>query len=397
MERIPVEPSVLQWARESAGLHDLAIAAKKLSVSPASLQKWEEGSLKPTIKQLRATARVYKRPLAVLLLSEPPKDFDALRDFRRISASDAASKWSPSLEGEFRRAVSQREVYLELLDVAPRSVHASEPPLTIRDDTNPERAAEEIRSLLGMDSWPLSLWSRPRELLNQLTSAIENLGILVIHTRDVDISEMRGFSITEWPFPVIAVNGSDWHRPRIFTLLHELTHIFLQTGGLCDLHELPRGRPTQTDDVEQFCNEVAAATLMPTAAINSFPVVAQASKTYSWSLEELDALTRRFGASAEAVMIRLIKLGKADWPLYVERKKELDTLYEQARQQQKKRQREAKGGPSYYVVKARDLGHGYINSVLDAYQSRSISSLDVTDFLSVRYEQLTKLQEALRR
>jgi transcriptional regulator with XRE-family HTH domain len=236
MERIPVEPAVLQWARKSAGFHDVSLAAKRLSASENTVTKWEDGSVQPTIKQLRNIAKTYKRPLAVLLLPEPPKDFDALRDFRRIAGSDA-STWSPALEGEFRRAVSQREVYLELQEVAPATLPESTPAFSFKLTDGSDFTAEKIRAALGIKEWPRSLWSDARELLNRTVTAVEDMGIQVIHTRDVDISEMRGFSIAQWPFPIIAVNGGDWPRPRLFTLLHELAHLGLRDGGLCDLHE----------------------------------------------------------------------------------------------------------------------------------------------------------------
>jgi transcriptional regulator with XRE-family HTH domain len=82
-DRIPVIPDVLKWARESAGL-DPARAAKLVGVSETTLERWETGELQPTIKQLRKAAAKYHRPLAVLLLPEPPHDFDAMRDFRRL-------------------------------------------------------------------------------------------------------------------------------------------------------------------------------------------------------------------------------------------------------------------------------------------------------------------------
>ncbi|BBU22144.1 Helix-turn-helix [Mycobacterium xenopi] len=78
----------MQWARKSAGFHDISLAAKRLGTSEMTVSKWEDGSLQPTIKQLRKIAKTYKRPLAVLLLPEPPKEFDALRDFRRIAGSE---------------------------------------------------------------------------------------------------------------------------------------------------------------------------------------------------------------------------------------------------------------------------------------------------------------------
>lgn len=196
MERIPVESPVLQWARKSAGFHDASLAAKRLGASENTVTKWEDGSLQPTIKQLRTIAKTYKRPPAVLLLPEPPKDFDALRDFRRIAGSEK-SVWSPALEGEFRRAVSQREVYLELQEVAPDTLPESAPTFSFKLSHGSEVPAEKIRGALGIKDWPHSLWSDPRELLNRTVTAIEDLGIQVIHTRDVDISEMRGFSIAE--------------------------------------------------------------------------------------------------------------------------------------------------------------------------------------------------------
>jgi hypothetical protein len=71
--------------------------------------------------------------------------------------------------------------------------------------------------------------------------------------------------------------------------------------------------------------------------------------------------------------------------------------YEGARERDAARRREKKGGgPNYYVVKARDLGHGYVASVLEAFLSRAISSLDVADYLEVRFEQLPKLESVLR-
>lgn len=398
MERIPVEPAVLKWARESAGYHDQDAAAKRVGVSSLTLKSWESGELQPTIKQLRKAGKTFKRPLAVLLLPEPPKDFDALRDFRKTPAArEEGATWSPALHGEFRRALSQREVYLELLQLAPGTVPESKSTFGTTRSKGTAAVAADLRQLLDMDSWPSSLWSRPRELLNQAVEAVEDLGILVIQTQDVDINEMRGFSISEWPYPVIALNGSDWPRPRLFTLLHELTHLSLKSGGLCDLHELPKKNPRTVDDVEHFCNEVAAAILMPQDRILAEPVVEAAGQNYAWSLKELEALTHRFGASTEALLLRLISLKKANWDLYWERKTELDKEYKEARLREKEKRRKAKGGPSFYVVKARDLGHAYVHSVLDAYHGSSISSLDVADYLAVRYEQLGKLQEALRR
>ena len=105
-----VEPPVLRWARESVNLTPLA-AARKMKLPDDRVEQWEAGSATPTIAQLRKAAEVYKRPLAVFFLSEPPTDFDAKRDFRRHQKAEAG-EWSPELHGEYRRAIAQREAAL---------------------------------------------------------------------------------------------------------------------------------------------------------------------------------------------------------------------------------------------------------------------------------------------
>ena len=391
-ERIDVVPGVLTWARRSAGFADAAIAAKKIGISEATLGRWESGELSPTIRQLRKAAKVYRRPLAVMLLLEPPRDFDAVRDFRRMPASGQSHDWSPALRAEFRRAVSQRDVLLELSELAPGSiqVEAEIPRIT------PTAPAEEVADVLrdALDVAPAQSWARSYDALNDFISAVEGLGVVVMQTRDVSVNEMRGFSLSEHPFSVIALNGSDWPRPRLFTLLHELTHVTVNAAGLCDLHETQRVASSAEDRIEHFCNEVAAAILMPTSAVSDS--VGTVEPGYAWTLEELERLSKQFGASRESVLLRLVSLGLATWDLYWTRKGQLDREYEEMRLEEAVRRRERGGGPNYYVVKARDLGHGYVATVLDAFRSHAISSLDVADYLEVRFEQLPKLESALR-
>jgi Zn-dependent peptidase ImmA (M78 family)/DNA-binding XRE family transcriptional regulator len=392
-ERIAVAPDVLGWARRTSGMES-ALAARRLGVSEASLAKWESGELRPTIKQLRKAAKVFRRPLAVLLLPAPPRDFQPLRDFRR-PPSGAQAEWSPALHAEFKRALSQREVFLELAELAPASVPQPSEELSVDSHAPPDEAAEHLREMIGLQGRPD--WAGPREALNAVVATVERLGVLVIQTQDVGIGEMRGFSVSERPFPVVALNGADWPRPRLFTLLHELCHVALNAGGVCDLHE-SRGRaPTSEDVVEQFCNRVAAAVLMPRELMLGEPLVQRYGGAHSWTLDELRQLSNRFGASSEALLLRLITLDKATWDLYWARKPELEAEYAEARRRERQRQQEGQGGPSYYVVKARDLGHGYVASVLDAFRSRAISSLDVADYLDVRYEQLSRLEQAALR
>jgi hypothetical protein len=136
---------------------------------------------------------------------------------------------------------------------------------------------------------------------------------------------------------------------------------------------------------------------MPSAALIADPLVSRVGNRHIWTVAELTDVSSRHGASAEAVLLRLVSLGLASWDLYWQRKAELDKGYAEARDWERERRRQKKGGPSYYVVHARDLGHGYVTSVLDAFYSRAISSLDVADYLDMRFDQLPKLETAVFR
>lgn len=390
-ERIPIAPGILEWARLTSG-HDPAMAAKRLNVKQERLEAWEGGDANPTVNQLRQMAKLYKRPLAVLLLPVPPKDFDAMRDFRKTGEA-ALHQWSPALHAEFKRALMQREVMLELTELAPASLTASTASIGIDRESDAEAASQHLRVLLGMNEWKAAEWSNPHMILRSAIEAVERLGILVLQSRDVAISEMRGFSISEWPYPAIVLNGSDWPRPRLFTLLHELCHLALNSGGLCDLHEVRFRQAHQSteDRVEHYCNQVAASMLMPRSRIMAEPMVRSNAQ---WTLESLAEMGQRYGASTEALLLRLVNLDISTWDTYWQLKPKLEAAYAEARQQQKDRQKASDGGPSYFTIKARNLGHGYVQSVLDAFHSRAITSYDVVDYLDVKFDQLAKLQAA---
>jgi Zn-dependent peptidase ImmA (M78 family)/DNA-binding transcriptional regulator YiaG len=385
-ERVEVEASVLKWARSSIGLAP-EIAAKRIGVSTATLAKWESGETTPTLPQLRKAAATYKRPLAVLLLPRPAKDFDALRDFRSGTDGPRAAP-SPELTAEHWRALMQREVLLELADLGALPEGNPSPAASISLDMPAEQAGARLREWIGIDR---TTWSEPPRALSGWIDHAEAHDILVVQTHRVSRAEMAGFSVSEWPHPVVALNGSDVRRRRLFTLAHELAHLALNAGGVCDMRE-DRNENENEDRIEVYCNRVAAAALMPRDAVMAAASVARANADRRWTTAELDVLAKPFGTSAESMLLRLITLDQATWGLYWDLKPQFDRGYAEAKRQQK----ESEGGPSYYVVKTRDLGPGYIRVVLDAFRGRTISSLDVADYLDVRFEQIPKLEEAAR-
>src|SRR5947207_2077229 len=168
-----VTPALLKWARERAGLK-LEAAGDRSGFHPTTLEEWEAGNEVPTIAQARKLGEVYKRPLAVFFLPEPPRDFDPQREFRRLPGL-TLEKESVELRNALRQALYRRQAALEIyeqLGEAPQRLQATADPRE-----NPEEVGARIRSLLKI-SWENQIeWSSANAALNEWRAAIESLGI----------------------------------------------------------------------------------------------------------------------------------------------------------------------------------------------------------------------------
>ncbi len=382
-----VEPSVLRWARESVGLTPVA-AARKIKVPDGRVEEWESGEAAPTVAQLRVAAAVYKRPLGVFFLPEPPKTFDAMRDFRRHQGA-AAGDWSPELHGEYRRALTQRDYALELAEI-----EDTELPNTWRLEPLPDDddaiAAAARKLLLSASPLPLpSGTGTAYEHLNVWLAGVEEAGVFVLATSGGGVStdEMRAFSLYFDTLPVIVVNGSDSPRGRLFSLLHEHAHLLLHTSGLCDTDtDLRAISPDR--QLEARCNAIAAAVLMPRDAVLANPEVrARQHSPSSWSYDALRSAAAPFGVSAEAILRRLVTLGQVDRDFYRARRDEFLAAY------QEDEARTKPGGGNWYRNTARDRGKGYVRRVADAHRRRVIDSYTAASFLNVKVGQIARLAE----
>lgn len=380
----PVAPSLLVWAREDIGL-TIDEAAKKVAVSPGRLTSWEAGESVPSVAQLRRLASAYKRPLAVFFLPEPPRGFRPLHDFRRLHGAEE-DQWSPGLRLAVRRALQQQEAARELRDLLGEAGPPGPTVSASPDDS--ERYATEARDLLGVSLDRQFAWRDRYKALAGWIGALEESGVLVLQTSGLGLDEMRGFSLSDSLVPVVVLNGSDAPRGRVFTALHEWTHLLLNDPGVCDLHDAQEA-PDREDEVEQFCNEVAAAILMPREAFQSESAVKAAQAAGVTSDAAVGELANRYSVSQEAVVRRLVTLGAVPWDFYMRKREQYQAAYA-------KRRQEGEGFAPYHRVKVRDLGKAYVRLVLDAYHEDRINVSDVSDYLGVRLKHLPQIErEAL--
>jgi len=375
-------PALLSWARESASLTQDAVA-KKVGVKVDRIRAWEAGQERPSVAQLRSFASATKRPLAVFYLSEPPLTFNALHDFRAATGNDVSPPTTPELAFEIRKAYDRREWALELvadLQLVPASFDVR---VQLSDD--PEISASNIRAALGVQTEMQSQWTVDYEAFREWRSLLERSGILTFQATDLEVEEARGFSISLKPLPAVVVNIKDAYRGRIFTLLHEATHIALNEGGICDLDD--NQRRNASAQIEAYCNRVAGAILFPrNALLATNELRSHRSADMTWSDAEIQSLSRKFGGSREALLVRLLSLGRTNEKFYYKKRDAYRIEYAKRRDQRKE------GFAPPHVVSLSSAGPLFTTLVMENFNREHITASDVSDYLRVRVKHLPEIQ-----
>ena len=375
------KPELLTWGRYSCGMPK-SIAARKIGVSVSKLVSWESGEARPTVKQLRKVANVYRQTFAAFFLQEPPERFEPpVHDFRKLSPEEDESL-SPELLIDIRNSIDRREIYLELMH------DFGEDPLSFKFKTSiqrdPEKVAARIRKILKVTSSKQSGWKDKRIAFNNWRKSIEDVGVLVFQAIQVPLSEMRGYSVAKFPLPVIVVNRKDSLAGRSFSMIHELAHIMLRESSLCDLiqHEKINSKSLRT---EVFCNHVAGATLVPKERLLLNPIVEE-HIGITWDELEISSLSKSFCVSREVVLRRLLVLGKTSRKFYMRKRKDYQKEFESI-------PKKSSGflPPSTNIVSA--SGKPYARIVIDAFNSNLITSSDTSDYLGARLKHLAKISQ----
>lgn len=259
MIRVPVEPGLLRWARDRAGM-DREDLTKKFS----NLPEWESGEKQPTLKQLEKFARAVHVPFGYLFLTEPPDEPLPIADFRTV-ADEANARPSPALLDTLyamqRRQAWLREHLVEN-NVEPLSFAGS---ARLSDD--PDAVGGEMRRTLGLEEGWTSGVGTWQDAVNELRRMVEKLGVMAVINgvvgnnthRRLNVGEFRGFALTDQYAPLVFVNGADARSAQMFTLAHELAHIWLGEAGLSGFDKLLPGGT----EIEEWCNRAAAEFLVP--------------------------------------------------------------------------------------------------------------------------------------
>ena len=315
--RVSVRPQLLRWACERGRIEPEALAQRF-----PRFPEWETGEAKPTLKQLETFARASHTPIGFFFLAEPPEERIPIPDFRTIADKPFGRPSADLLDTIY--LCQQRQAWYR-----DNARMEGETPLDFvgsasRSDAI-EAVADQIRTALRFDLEERRRLSSWTAALRRFIDQANDLGVLVMvsgvvgsnNRRRLDYREFRGFALVDDFAPVIFVNGADSKSAQMFTLAHELAHVWLGESALSDSED----RVIPDHGTERFCNQVAAEILAPMRMVRD-----EYRPTTSLPAE-LSRLARRFKVSTLVVLRRLHELGvltrQQYWDAY---NKELDRL-----------------------------------------------------------------------
>lgn len=373
-QNIPFNKAIFKWARERRG-RSYEQAANSAGVAVEKIIEWEnvKVAVVPTVKQARALANEYARPFLEFFSPSIPEvqENKLIPDFRMHRAILPAEESLGLLDIQ-SWAETQRLNTLDLLEIlgdqTPRFPNDAYATL----ETSPSDAARRVRGISNFSySEQIGLKSNERDKVpKRLRARIEAMGVLVLKTSSLQKFKARGICIYSPAVPII-VFGNEASSAQSFTLAHELAHIVLRQSALSG----PPPSKENSSRVERWCNEFAAAFLIPSdlLAID----MQGRSKQSQISDEHLRKLAARYSVSRHAMLIRLISLGYVD----------ADYYWAVKRSQFLQEEEDYKGGgrSAYYGSRYRNaVGDYYTRLVLEAWETGKISNHNAGEFMGIK-------------
>ena len=388
-ERANITPKVLKWARESARMSP-EVAAAKVSTKKERLIEWEDGASQPTIRQAQALARAYRRPFSMLFLQEIPDDFPPLQDFRREGSMELGTASTFII-----REIQQKQAWIsELFEESSEAMLEFAGKYSSDDD--PVSVARDILSTLQIDpsdysnNNPMKEWIEKAEAHRIFISRTS-----FIHARlIIETDEIQGFCIADKYAPFVFVNSHDWNTSQLFTLVHELAHIWIGASGVSNEISYEMATMDNLHAVERFCNEAAVNALLPEDIISDF------SQKIFENNKSLNRAARKMGVSAFALLDRSFNLGLFTQEKYQELmdEAEQDFIEFLKREEKKKsRQKESKGGPNYYQLLVNKNSPQFTRVVMDAFHGGTIAPNQASNLLNIQINNFSRLESFLNK
>lgn len=374
---VSVNNDILKWAIARAG-YELPDFAKEYP----RISDWLSGEKQPTVKQLQAFSQKVHLPFGYLFLPKPPTetiDFP----FFRTGRTDSPNRFGLNVYDTIRDLQRRQEWLREYLQEL-----GNEPlPYVGRFNSisDPMEVVQDIREALGLEEGWATGSATWEDALGMLVSKIEELGIIVVFNgvvgnnthRVIPVNECRGFVLVDEYVPFMFVNGADAKAAQLFTIVHELAHVWLgKSAGFDFRHLHPADDPT-----EILCNQIAAEFLVPERLLSAH-----------WTgIVDIRKLATTFKVSKIVIARRALDLG------YISRGEFFRLYNSYMAEFHKKKETQVSGGNFYATARRRisPTFAAYVDSAVksdklpyrDAYKLTGIHGKTYDTFIN---EYLTK-------
>jgi Zn-dependent peptidase ImmA (M78 family)/transcriptional regulator with XRE-family HTH domain len=376
-------PALIAWSFRESG-YAIAKIATRLGVKPAKVEAWVKGELHPSLGQLERLAKFLHRPLSLFFQEQAPNLAPLAAEYRRLPGVEAG-KESPELRLALRQMLARRENALALYQELDIPVDGFD--LRARLDEDARVVGQRLRKALGMGLERQLGWKDAYQAWNGWRGAAEGAGVLVFQFSKVPLEETRGLTLLKVPLPVAAVNSAEYAESRSFTLLHELVHLMLALDGQEASAAEEKRTHKQWDMVEGFVEVAASHALIPEDALGQ-QVKALNSGRGSWDLEKIRGLARRFKVTPLATATRLRESGYMTWKAYQAWKEDWQVWV--------KTHPKMKKGFARPVDKAVGrTGRPFAQLVLEALERNSITAVDASRYLDLKYKHFDALRDRL--
>lgn len=372
-----VNPDVLSWARETAGLSP-DDAVKKLQLRDARgvaavdrLAALETGADHPTRPMLAKMARAYRRPLVALYLEAPPRAVQRGTDFRTF-AGDRFPAQDSLVQALVRDAVARQGLVRAQLEDEEAGEVEFVGSLALSDGRH--AASDSLEAVVNGTISQAASNVRPD--FDPLRDAVEGRGVFVLlqgdlgsHHTDIDTDAFRGFALADRLAPFIVINDNDARTAWSFTLLHEVVHLLLGETGISG----SRGEA----ETERFCNDVASEYLVPQSAIDDFSMD---HMEFDQLADAIGRFASEWNVSRALIAYRLHRSNRIDIYSY----QRLAEMFRRRWLRDRHRRALDEGGPSYYTVRRHRAGKAILNIVRRGVGEGSLSTTKAAIVLGVK-------------
>jgi len=329
MKRVEVNPELLSWA-----LIRCTKSQQILNKKFPKLESWLKGEVSPTFKQLETFAKATYTPIGYFFLPEPPEEKSPISDLRSIKNQQFSRLSANLLDTIYSMQHRQDWLREELTDCKADTLDFVG---SARLHDDPQVIGQEMRQVVNVrDGWArkINTW---QEAVSYLRACIEDLGVIAVINgvvgnnphRKLDVKEFRGFALPDHYAPLIFVNGADAKSAQMFTLAHELAHIWLgsEGEGLSGFDGVFPGK----DRVEQFCDQAAAEFLVPARQLEEL-----------WRREKADSMV--FEKLARLFKVSPVVVGRRAMDLRLVARETFFNFYEAYTKKESRDVKKTKGG-----------------------------------------------------